>query len=97
MGRNNCPVTKSKRSNKGMPKSVSASHAPSESEQKATELLKAKTVKCQVKSKTVRKGRTELNMEIRLKNDNTEFINELTDLKGVESAVLVSYNGDYMG
>ena len=68
----------------------------SESEQKATKLLKAKTVKCQVKSKTVRKGQTELNMEIRLKDDNTNFINELTDLEGVESAVLVSYNGDYM-
>ena len=68
----------------------------SASEEKATKLLKAKTVKCQVKSKTVRKGRTELNMEIRLKNDNTDFINELTDLEGVESAVLVSYNGDYM-
>ncbi len=36
-------------------------------------------------------------MEIRLKDDNTDFINELSDLPGVISAVLVSYNGDYMG
>ena len=36
-------------------------------------------------------------MEIRLRDDNTDFINELSDMKGVESAVLVSYNGDYMG
>ena len=68
----------------------------SASEQKVTEFLKKKTEKCQVKSKSVQKGRTELNMEIRLKNDNTDFINELSEMKGVESAVLVSYNGDYM-
>ena len=36
-------------------------------------------------------------MEIRLKNDNTDFVNELADMDGVQSAVLVSYNGDYMG
>ena len=68
----------------------------SASEQKVTEFLKKKTEKCQVKSKSVQKGQTELNMEIRLKNDNTDFINELSEMKGVESAVLVSYNGDYM-
>ena len=39
----------------------------------------------------------ELNLEARLKDDNTDFINELSDLDGVQSAVLVSYNGDYMG
>ena len=36
-------------------------------------------------------------MEIRLKDDNTDFVNELADMPGVNSAVLVSYNGDYMG
>ena len=30
-------------------------------------------------------------------SDNTDFVNELSDLDGVQSAVLVSYNGDYMG
>ena len=67
------------------------------SEKKVTEYLKTKTEKCQVKSKTAQKGQVELNMEIRLKNDNTDFINELADLSGVGHAVLVSYNGDYMG
>ena len=69
----------------------------SESEQKATGFLKSKTAKCVVKSKTVRQGEIELDMEIRLANDNTDFINELSAMDGVESAVLVSYNGDYMG
>jgi hypothetical protein len=53
--------------------------------------------KCVVKSKTAQKGLVELNLEIRLKTDNTDFINGLADLPGVDSAVLVSYNGDYMG
>ena len=39
----------------------------------------------------------ELNIEIRLKNDNTDFVNALADMNGVNSAVLVSYNGEYMG
>ena len=68
-----------------------------ESEQKAVEFLNGKTKKCTVKSKTVRKGDIELNLEIRLTDDNTDFINELSEMDGVESAVLVSYNGDYMG
>ena len=50
-----------------------------------------------VKSKTAQKGMIELNMEIRMRNDNTDFINELSDLPGINSAVLVSYNGEYMG
>ncbi|MBE5846865.1 MAG: DUF4956 domain-containing protein [Lachnospiraceae bacterium] len=69
----------------------------SESEKQATVFLSEHTKKCVVKSKTVQKGRIELNTEIRLKDDNTDFVNELADLDGVASAVLVSYNGDYMG
>ena len=68
-----------------------------ESEKKAFEYLAGKTKKCVVKSKTATKGSVELNVEIRLKDDNTDFINEIADIDGVESAVLVSYNGEYMG
>ena len=66
-------------------------------ETEAAEYLKTKTKKCVVKSKTARQGEIELNMEIRLADDNTDFINELAAMNGVESAVLVSYNGDYAG
>jgi len=69
----------------------------SESEKAASAFLQEKVSKCVVKSKTVRKGQIELTMEIRLKDDNTDFINALAGIEGVESAVLVSYNGDYMG
>ena len=68
-----------------------------DSESKAKSYLDSKTERCVVKSKTAKKGEVELNMEIRLKNDNTDFVNELADMDGVHSAVLVSYNGDYMG
>jgi len=69
----------------------------SESEKAASAFLQEKVSKCVVKSKTVRKGQIELTMEIRLNDDNTDFINALAGIEGVESAVLVSYNGDYMG
>ena len=68
-----------------------------DSEEKAMAFLKERTGKCTVKSKTARKGNVELNLEIRLKDDNTDFVNQLSELDGVGSAVLVSYNGDYMG
>ena len=34
---------------------------------------------------------------IRDKEDDTDFINILSEMPGVNSAVIVSYNGDYMG
>lgn len=68
-----------------------------DSEVVATEFLKKEVAKCVVKSKTARKGAIELNVEIRMKEDNTDFINILSEMNGVNSAVLVSYNGDYMG
>lgn len=68
-----------------------------ESEKEAKLYLDTITERCVVKSKTAQKGNIELNLEVRLKNDNTDFVNTLAELEGVQSAVLVSYNGDYMG
>ena len=68
-----------------------------ESETRAADFLRQNTRRCVVKSKTVQKDAVELNLEIRLKDGNTDFINALADLPGVRSAVLVSYSGDYMG
>ena len=59
--------------------------------------LKAHTEKTLVKSKSAQKGCIELSYEVTLKQDNTDFITDLSELDGVSSAVLVSYNGDYMG
>ena len=68
-----------------------------ESEQKAMKYLMKHTRRCTVKSKTAQRGSVELNLEVRLKNTDTDFVNELSEIDGVCSAVLVSYNGDYMG
>ena len=79
------------------PYSVVLSCENSESEKTARAFVEANTKRCVVKSKTVRSGAVELNMEVRLNDDNSDFINELSSLKGVQNAVLVSYNGEYMG
>ena len=68
-----------------------------DSEKAAIDYLQQNVKRCTVKSKTARKGAVELNLEVRLKEDNTDFVNTLADMNGVNSAVLVSYNGDYMG
>ena len=67
------------------------------SEQKAVDFLRRHTRRCSVKSKSARQGVVEINLEVRLRDDNTDFVNELSVIPGVQSAVLVSYNGDYMG
>ncbi len=66
-------------------------------EKRAVEFLNAQVERAVIKSKTAQAGRIELNYEIRLKKDNADFITELSGMEGVNSAVLVSYNGDYLG
>ena len=65
-------------------------------EKMAVSFLRSHVKKCVLKGKTVRAGETELNFELRLKNEDTDFVSELAEMEGVYSAVLVSYNGDYM-
>ncbi len=52
-------------------------------------------MKYQLKSKTVRKNMIELTLELRLKDDNTAFVNRLSEIEGVEDVTLVNYRGDY--
>jgi uncharacterized membrane protein YhiD involved in acid resistance len=68
-----------------------------EIESKAVSLLRDYVQKCVVKSKTVTKDSIELHYEVRLKSDDTSFINTISQEHGVSDVVLVSYNGDYMG
>ena len=69
----------------------------SATEKLALDYIKTNVQKCVVKSKSATNGLIELNLEVRLANDNTDFINSLSVTPGINSAVLVSYNGDYMG
>lgn len=75
---------------------VVISCADSDAEAAARTFIEKSVNKCVVKSKTAQKGLIELNMEIRLRDDNTDFINTLSDMPGVTGAVLVSYNGEYV-
>lgn len=68
-----------------------------DAEVNAREFLAKNVIRATVKSKSAVKGAIELNMEVRLKEDDTDFINLLAGMPGVNSAVIVSYNGDYMG
>ena len=65
-------------------------------EEKATELIGKAVEKHIIKSKTVNASGIELTMEIRVKNDETSFVNKLNGIAGVRSATLVTFNGEYM-
>lgn len=65
-------------------------------EAKVKDFLSAKVKKLSLKSKSVTNGCVELNYEVRLKGDDTGFINELAGMDSVTHTVMVSYNGDYM-
>ncbi len=71
--------------------------ADAAAEKMVAEYLNSHTGKTVVKSKSARKDGIELSCEVTLKDNNTDFITELSGMDGVSSAVLVSYNGDYMG
>ncbi len=68
-----------------------------ESETAAVSFLQERVRRMVIKSKTAQEGLVELNLEVRLQGSDTDFVNTLAALPGVTSAVLVSYNGDYMG
>lgn len=50
-----------------------------------------------VKSKTVRKGKTEMAVEVYCKDNDMFFLDKIRDLDGVEDATLIQYNGEYHG
>lgn len=50
-----------------------------------------------VKSKTVRKDKTEMAVEVYCKNNDTFFLDKIREIKGVEDATLIQYNGEYHG
>lgn len=66
-------------------------------EQEAAALTASSVRRCVTKSKTVSSAGIELTLEVRLESTSAGFVNRLAQIPGVRSAVLVSYNGDYMG
>ena len=68
-----------------------------EAEKRVGDYLSSRVKKAVVKSKSAQKGNIEISYELNLRGEDTAFITALADMDGVSSAVLVSYNGDYMG
>ena len=71
--------------------------ADAQAEKCVGEFLNSQVKKAVIKSKSAQKGTIELSYELSLKSDDTSFITTLSAMEGISSAVLVSYNGDYMG
>ena len=67
-----------------------------EAEEKAMALVREQVKRCRIKSKRVSKEGTEVTVDVRLKQENTDFMHTLCAMEGVASAVLVTYSGEYM-
>jgi uncharacterized membrane protein YhiD involved in acid resistance len=65
------------------------------SEVESLSYLRKELSRMKLKSKTITPGQIEVIYEIRLKHQNTAFVNELASIQGVTNATLVSYNGEY--
>ncbi len=68
-----------------------------EAEKSAVEYLNKHVEKAVIKAKTAQNGNIEMTYEVRLLEGSTDFITVLSEMQGVNSAVMVSYNGDYLG
>ncbi len=65
-------------------------------EQACRDFVSGQVKRLSLKSKSVQPGCIELNYEVRLQEENTDFVNQLAEIPGVSHTVMVSYNGDYM-
>ena len=67
------------------------------SEGTCVDIIKKHAKRTRLKSKIVSAGKgTELIYEIRTQSDNTNFIDELSAIEGVQNASIVSYNGEFL-
>lgn len=66
-------------------------------ESKVMKSIDKRVSKYQIKSKSVTPNSgIELILEVRVKNGETDFVNEVSKIVGVSNTSLVSYNGDYV-
>lgn len=54
-------------------------------------------IKFFVKSKTLRKEKTEMAIEVFCKDNDTFFMEKIREIEGVEDSTLIQYNGEYHG
>jgi hypothetical protein len=72
-----------------------ATYSESSAEEQIYAIMKESARRHNLKSKTVSPGSVEITLEVRIRENDSGFVNRIAGLQGVTSAVLVSYNGDY--
>ncbi|MDO4552604.1 MAG: DUF4956 domain-containing protein [Bacillota bacterium] len=65
-------------------------------EEEVSAIVREGVSKQVLKSKTVSEKGIELTMEVRLREQSSEFLNQVNRVQGVSNAVMVSYNGEYL-
>ena len=68
----------------------------SDSEDEIIHLIKEKTKKNRIKSKSFNEDDIELQIELKLLNNDTKFLTELSKRKDVRNTYMLSYNGEYV-
>ncbi len=66
-------------------------------EKEIIDLIAAHTKRSSLKNKSISSGITELDMEVRLKDEDVSFIDTLDAYEAIEHVALISYNGEYLG
>lgn len=67
-----------------------------QAEQQLEQQLAKVVKKFNVKQKSVTAGNIEITFEVRMKEQTGAFVNGISAIPGVQSALLISYNGDYV-
>jgi len=70
--------------------------ADKQSEELVFNKLKEKVKRFNIKQKTITPDNIEMTVEMRIKQDEPKFVNDIQALQGVKNAVLISYSGDYV-
>lgn len=68
----------------------------SDSEQRATGIIKKNIQKYKIKNKTISKNGIEVILEIRLRGGSSDFVNEISGISGVQNISMINYKGEYM-
>ncbi len=80
----------------GMPYILVMNCDGEESEKEAVDAAKSSVSKFITKAKTVNASGIELTAQVRLKDEQTSFINSISAINGVSNATLVSYSGEFV-
>lgn len=75
---------------------ISCSNDQLNAEERVMAIISERTYKNSLKSKMVSAKMIEMTIEIRLRDSETKFINEIALIPGIGNVTMVSYSGEYM-